>query len=54
MFVRVERRRALLTYAVWFHSHCVGDVREDADGIPSVLAIDKTVSLEVKAVYIQL
>lgn len=42
------------THAVWLHSDSVGDVREDTDGVSSVLAIDEAVSLEVKAVDVRL
>lgn len=42
----------LHTHTVWLHSNSVGDVREDTNGIFSVLKVDKSVSLEVKAVYV--
>lgn len=38
------------THAVWLHGDGVGDVRKDADGVSSVLAVDEPVALEVKAV----
>lgn len=38
------------THAVWLHGDGVGDVREDADGVSSALAVDEPVALEVKAV----
>lgn len=38
------------THAVWLHGDGVGDVREDADGVSPVLAVDEAVALEVKAV----
>lgn len=42
------------THAVWLHSDSVWNVREDADGVTSVLAVDEAVSLEVKAVDVWL
>lgn len=51
---KTDNNRILHTNAVWLHSNSVGDVREDGDRVSSVLTIDKSVSLEVKAVYVWL
>lgn len=52
--VRRHNNINLPTHTVWLHGNGVGDVREEADGVSSVLKKDKSVSLEVKAVYVQL
>lgn len=40
------------THAVWFHSDCVWDVRENTDAVSSVLTVDETVSLKIETVDI--
>lgn len=42
------------THAVRLHSNSVGNVRENVDGVSSVLAINEAVALEVKAVDVGL
>lgn len=44
----------VVTHAVRLHGDCVWDVGENADGVSSVLAIEETVSLEVKTVDVRL
>lgn len=42
------------THAVWLHGDGVRDVRENTDGVSSVLQIDETISLKVQTVDVYL